>query len=255
MVWDTSIAKTSKKCNACQKEFIADETYFSSLAMASPASAVTASVRAEPAADTTPANQVIPTPDELPQAVTSKKVKPRPKVLVNDEQERFTRRDFCSACWEQSGAKQPDVFSFWQMKQVVKEQPKTPKEILLNFYDNMVNPQPLSASGSPAQSGQETMAASAAVAMPVFDPVLKSRVVYLFSLILIRKRLLKLKQTAVRENQRWLVLERTIENPKAALDPKAVPIIKTYEVPDIDIPPEELISLRDEFSRLFEFKI
>ncbi|MFH1226399.1 MAG: hypothetical protein V1701_00670 [Planctomycetota bacterium] len=261
MVWDTSIAKTSKKCNACQKEFASDEVYFSSLAAINPiarssscpqtgkssligvdSNAVKPAVDAVQAVQPAAGDAIRKHSDVSGQPVksASKPIKTKKQVSVQDEQERFARNDFCTACWEQSGAKQPDLFSFWQMKLAAKEQPKTPKEILISFFENMINPQPQEAGNA---------------ACAIVDPALKSKVVYLFSLILIRKRLLKLKQTAVRDNQRLLILERTIENPKAALETNAEPTIKTYEVPDMDIPQEDLISLRNEFSRLFEFKI
>lgn len=199
MVWDASIAKTSKQCNSCRKEFADNEAYFSSLATINPV--------ANPAGA-------------------------KPLGKGQEEQEHFERRDFCTACWEQAGAKQPDLFSFWQMRVLVKEPPKTPKDILINFFDNLIE-LPLDTTGraSPAQ----------------VDATLKPKVIYLFALILIRKRILKLKQSAVRDNQRLLILERPIDGSNTN--------VKTYEVPDIDIPPEELVSLRDEFSRLFEFKI
>lgn len=228
MVWDASIAKTSKHCHSCRKEFIADEVYFSSLAMLNQPGA-TASV-SQPLL----AGLSADLPEVPPETNKSSKKTGKPKkAIVKEETEHFERKDFCTACWEQSGAKQPDMFSFWQMKVVVKEAPKTPKDILVNFFDNLVSPPAdVSTPGQPA---------------PAIDSTLRPKVIYLFALILIRKRILKLKQSAVRDNQRLLVLERPVDGSNTN--------VKTYEVPDIDIPPEELVSLRDEFSRLFEFKI
>jgi hypothetical protein len=220
MVWDASIAKTSKQCHSCQKEFAAEEMYFSSLATINPATCPTGT---------------------------------KMSGKGQEESEHFERRDFCTACWEQAGAKQPDLFSFWQMKVVVKEPPKTPKDILINFFDNLIEP----------PSSRQNDGITGQAPATTIDTALRPKVIYLFALILIRKRILKLKQSAVRENpfpsgilrvngntqdkQRLLILERNLDGSNTN--------VKTYEVPDIDIPENELVSLRDEFSRLFEFKI
>lgn len=230
MVWDASIAKTSKQCHSCRKEFADNEAYFSSLAML---------------------NQPFPseilrvngnTQDKSGPTATTPSSK---KAQADEEAGHFERRDFCTACWEQAGAKQPDLFSFWQMRVVVKEAPKTPKDILINFFDNLIEPP-----SSRQDDGITGQAPATAI-----DTALRPKVIYLFALILIRKRILKLKQSIVRDNpfgntqdrQRLLILERNLDGSNTN--------VKTYEVPDIDIPENELVSLRDEFSRLFEFKI
>jgi hypothetical protein len=136
---------------------------------------------------------------------------------------RFIRYDFCINCWERRTASGEDTpFSFWQTRIATPpELPKTPKQVLLSFFDNLFVEEP----------HKENSIVG-----------IKEQIKYLFSLILLRKRLLKLTRAEYKDNKRFLLLERTGDN-------------KTYEVAEINISEKEFIALRNEFSKLFEFRI
>ncbi|MDI6789053.1 MAG: hypothetical protein QME51_11835, partial [Planctomycetota bacterium] len=74
------------------------------------------------------------------------------------------------------------------------------------------------------------------------DDKLKQQVKYLFALILLRKKLLRLKESFIKQGVKFLILERVSDN-------------RPYEVLEVSISDNEFIALRDEFSKLFEFRI
>lgn len=207
------------------------------------------------------------------------------KIPLPTNASRLVRQDFCTNCWEKrtaSGEEPP--FSFWQTKiSTPPEPPKTPRQVLLTFFDNLfIKPEasPSNAVGEESEKASDTSIELINPADPVRDrssqrddrksetPIstlskdktketvsnkasfisngadtkLKSQVKYLFALILLRKRLLKLKESVHKNDMRFLVFERVFDN-------------KIYEIPEITISEQELISLRDEFSKLFEFRI
>jgi len=155
---------------------------------------------------------------------------------------RLLRRDFCANCWERrTAAGEEPPFSFWQtVIEPPAEPPKTPREILLNFFDNLFK-EPACAESPvcvpPSGGIQDTR-----LTEPVGQARLKSQVKYLFALIMMRKKLLRLKNPLTKDNVRYLVLERFGDN-------------RVYEVAEVNISDEELDSLRQEFSQLFEFRI
>jgi len=181
------------------------------------------------------------------------------KIPLLIDASRLMRQDFCANCWEKrtaSGEESP--FSFWQTKIAASsELPKTPRQILLTFFDNLfieseapIHP-PLAGKQDALDEitdkpeNEKTATSSDSTAIPIAignDTKLKSQVKYLFALILLRKRLLKLKESVHKNDMRLLVFERVSDN-------------KIYEIPEISISEQELISLRDEFSKLFEFRI
>ena len=154
---------------------------------------------------------------------------------------RLLRRDFCANCWERrTAAGEEPPFSFWQTSiEPPAEPPKTPREVLLNFFDNLFVEDVMPAE-RPAENKDVIQVSNLGVPGP--DTRLKSQVKYLFALIMMRKKLLRLKSPLTRDNIRYLVLERFGDN-------------KTYEVQEVNISDEELTSLRQEFSQLFEFRI
>jgi hypothetical protein len=156
---------------------------------------------------------------------------------------RLIRQDFCANCWEKriaSGEESP--FSFWQTI-IAKslEPPKTPRQVLLDFFDNLFVELKTSAENTEGGAAKEEVDSSKEL-INLADDKLKSQVKYLFALILLRKRLLKLKESVSKNDMRFLVFERIANN-------------KIYEIPEINITEQELVSLREEFSRLFEFRI
>jgi len=152
---------------------------------------------------------------------------------------RLLRRDFCANCWERrTAAGEEAPFSFWQtIIEAPAEPPKTPREVLLNFFDNLFNEKAALSETPEVPQVQDTR-----LTEPVGQARLKSQVKYLFALIMMRKKLLRLKSPLTRGNARYLVLERFGDS-------------KTYEVAEVNISDEELTSLRQEFSQLFEFRI
>ena len=152
---------------------------------------------------------------------------------------RLLRRDFCANCWERrTAAGEEAPFSFWQtIIEAPAEPPKTPREVLLNFFDNLFNEKAALSETPEVPQVQDTR-----LTEPVGQARLKSQVKYLFALIMMRKKLLRLKSPLTRDNARYLVLERFGDS-------------KTYEVAEVNISDEELTSLRQEFSQLFEFRI
>ncbi|MFH1231106.1 MAG: hypothetical protein V1709_06370 [Planctomycetota bacterium] len=154
---------------------------------------------------------------------------------------RLVRQDFCSNCWEKrtaSGEEPP--FSFWRTRiTTLPEPPKTPRQILLNFFDNLfIEPEAPAENIADEEPEKELINTT--------DTKLKSQVKYLFALILMRKRLLKIKESVHKNDIRFLVL---VPTKSVGTDNKI------YEIPEINISEQELISLRDEFSKLFEFRI
>ncbi|MBI5779067.1 MAG: hypothetical protein HZA49_06385 [Planctomycetes bacterium] len=156
---------------------------------------------------------------------------------------RLLRRDFCANCWERrTAAGEEPPFSFWQtVIEPPAEPPKTPREVLLNFFDNLF------------KEATEVPAAENTSVPVVQDTRLKSQVKYLFALIMMRKKLLRLKSPLTRDNTRYLVLER-FAKPQRSPDNFGGDA-KVYEVAEVNISDEELDSLRQEFSQLFEFRI
>ncbi|MEW6025884.1 MAG: hypothetical protein AB1599_01125 [Planctomycetota bacterium] len=155
---------------------------------------------------------------------------------------RLLRRDFCANCWEKrTAAGEETPFSFWQtVIEPPAEPPKTPREVLLNFFDNLFReaPETPAAENTPAKPQRSPDYFGA----PPSDTRLKLQVKYLFALILMRKKLLRLKSPLTKDNIRYLVLERFSD-------------AKVYEVAEVNISDAELDSLRNEFSQLFEFRI
>ncbi len=139
-----------------------------------------------------------------------------------NQKEQLSRQDYCPACWNPESK---NFFSFWQTHLIIKNKPKTAKEVLIDFFDNLF------ASNNQEQTDQVSI-----------KPDMKPKVTYLFALILLRKKILKLKSELNKNDQEYLVLERSSDN-------------KTYEVPNLNITPDELIPLKNEFERLFEFEI
>ena len=201
------IEKTTKHCQNCNAYIEVSQHYFSALFL-----------------NLTPPDQ------SQPPAVGES----RP---TGEPVERLLRRDFCANCWERrTAAGEEAPFSFWQtVIDPPAEPPKTPREVLLNFFDNLFVDTTASAQASDVLSAP-------AAALQVPDSRLKSQVKYLFALIMMRKKLLRLKSPLTRDNARYLVLERFGDS-------------KSYEVQEVNISDEELTSLRQEFSQLFEFRI
>jgi hypothetical protein len=139
-----------------------------------------------------------------------------------DKKEQLLRQDYCTACWD---PKLTNLFSFWQTALIQLTKPKTAKEVLIGFFDNLINP----------ASNDETPA-------PDLQSEMRSKAIYLFTLILLRKKILKLKDEVIKDNQTYLIVERYSDN-------------KVYEILNLNIAEDELQTLRDEFSRLFEFEI
>lgn len=139
-----------------------------------------------------------------------------------DKKEHFVRQDYCQTCWNH---KPENLFSFWQTRLIIKTKPKTAKEVLINFFDNLL-------AADTSVPNEPTS----------IKPEIKPKVIYLFVLILLRKKILKLKSEIRKDDREYLVLERSSDN-------------KTYEVPNLNISPDELVPLKNEFSRLFEFEI
>ncbi|MBI4835458.1 MAG: hypothetical protein HY811_11665 [Planctomycetes bacterium] len=140
--------------------------------------------------------------------------------------EQFLRNDYCGACWE---SKSQGVFSFWRTQVTKKIQPKTPREILVEFFENLIAP----VQDKPVE----------------VDEALRPKIIYLFSLVLLRRKILKIKENIVKpaslaggDNQPYLVFER-------------IPDGKIYEVPEMAITDEELTGLKDQFAKLFDFEI
>lgn len=132
--------------------------------------------------------------------------------------ENFIRRDYCEPCW---GKKPEGIFSFWKTRLTPKTPPKTPREVLVEFFDNLLNPTATSLN---------------------IDDAIRTKVSYLFSLVLLRRKIVKIKENITKDNQPYLVLER-------------IPDGKIYEVPELSISEDELVTLREQFSGLFEFKL
>ncbi|HLD35548.1 MAG TPA: hypothetical protein VJC37_02415, partial [Planctomycetota bacterium] len=141
------------------------------------------------------------------------------------------------------------------------EPPKTPREVLLNFFDNLFLDTAVSTQtateGSPvvpadSQAGEAPQAPDTRLTELVGQARLKSQVKYLFALIMMRKKLLRLKSPLTKDNVRYLVLERFAAPPDGS---KAGQGGKVYEVAEVNISDAELDSLRQEFSQLFEFRI
>ncbi len=211
------IEKTTKHCQDCNSTIGVSQHYFSALFpnTGAPSSAAPAATKGSPVGAG----------------------EPRP---TGDPVGRLLRRDFCANCWERrTAAGEEPPFSFWQtVIDPPAEPPKTPREVMLNFFDNLfVDP---AASVPAAIEGSPVVGAPPVQAIP--DTRLKSQVKYLFALIMMRKKLLRLKSPLTRDNARYLVLERFGDN-------------KSYEVQEVNISDEELTSLRQEFSQLFEFRI
>ena len=138
---------------------------------------------------------------------------------VKAKGDNFLRRDYCNPCWE----KKPEgVFSFWKAKLTKKQAPKTPREVLVEFFDNLVNPVP---------DAQSEIAVEA-----------RPKIMYLFGLILLRRRIVKIKENILKDNQSYIVFER-------------IPDGKIYEVPEMALSDAELISLKDQFAKIFEFEV
>jgi len=175
---------------------------------------------------------------------TAEKIKPPARPDKNEpdsEVRRLGRQDYCSNCWERKTASGEEVpFSFWQTKYTkAPEPPKTSKQVLVAFFDNLFE-----APKTPEADAQAPPASPEGQipVIPTPENKLKEQAKYLFSLILLRKKILKLKAPIHKENVRYLVLERTVDN-------------KIYEVPEVSISEQELELLREQFSSLFEFRI
>jgi len=193
MGWE--FGKSTKKCAACDRAFGSGEEYFSALFW---------------------------------KATTD---------YTETVKENFIRKDYCIPCWEKKPSDaagkttgKPDkdassnVFSFWKTRITVKEVVKTPREVLVEFFDNLIEPsfQPKPDAPIPAE--------------------IRQKVIYLFALVLLRKKVLRIKENVSREGQPFIIFERTPDG-------------KVYEVLDLTISENELVSLRNEFSKLFEFEI
>jgi hypothetical protein len=241
------IEKTTKRCQNCTRTIETGKDYFSALFQ----------------------NQAAESGKAAPG--TPNGARPKKAVPSGTNASGLMRQDFCTNCWERrtaSGEESP--FSFWQTRIAApSEPPKTPRQVLLTFFDNLFiepveskentvgeghdKPKSVVSVSRPHDSsppeadlpqaqGSQKKTASETVLTATADSKLKSQVKYLFSLILLRKRLLKLKESIHKDNMKFLVFERVSDN-------------KIYEIQEIDISEQELISLRDEFSKLFEFRI
>jgi hypothetical protein len=226
------INKTTKKCQTCAKALGVNEDFFSALFYG----------LVEPAqAETKPDKKVCP-PLAAPQET-------KETDSVADVQQ-LNRQDFCSNCWERrmaSGDETP--FSFWQTKYTkVPEPPKTPKQILISFFDNLFETLKTEVASQATPTTSEAILEPSQANAPA-DPAsvraqdkLKAQAKYLFALILMRKKILKLRETQRQDLNRTLILERSVD-------------AKMYQVPEVSISEEELAALRDQFSNLFEFRI
>jgi len=205
MVWQ--VAKSTKKCAGCERGLDPDEEYFAALFINPPAEGSKA------------------------------------------QKDEFGRKDYCLACWANStnpdgfserepGTGKPNaIFSFWKTRMAPARVAKTPRQVLIEFFDNLVQPEFQPPEGDSASLTPEPAERGAAVI-----PESRDKITYLFALILLRKRIFKIKENITREEQSYLAFER-------------IPDGKVYEVKELTISDEELVSLRDEFSKLFEFEI
>jgi hypothetical protein len=239
MVWQ--IEKTTKRCQDCNATIAVSQHYFSALFL-----------------NSTPPDQSQPpvvTEGSPVGAGDSRPIgEPVERLLrpAHEGEARLWRRDFCANCWERrTAAGEEPPFSFWQtVIDPPAEPPKTPREVLLNFFDNLFV-DATAVSVHTETEGSPAVGAPQAQAVP--DTRLKLQVKYLFALIMMRKKLLRLKSPLTRDNARYLVLER-FAKPQRSPDNFGGDS-KSYEVQEVNISDEELTSLRQEFSQLFEFRI
>lgn len=205
MEWD--FGKTTKKCTDCNKTLPTDEFFFSALFFLR---------TARP-----PAGQANPQDESVDESVRPDATSGR---LGGDG--RFLRQDYCATCWT---SKRESVFSYWKTKITAKQITKTPREVLIEFFDNLLN----------YSQDKPPMVPDDKAAM---DEAIRSKIIYLFSLILLRRKIFKIKESIRKDNQPFIVFER-------------VPDGKGYEVAELSISEEELVKLKDQFSKLFEFEI
>jgi hypothetical protein len=157
-----------------------------------------------------------------------------PDQIGNAEQ--FLRSDYCGACWE---SKSQGVFSFWRTQITKKAQPKTPREILVEFFENLIS----------ANSGVDPAGNPSDNKLSYINEAMRPKIIYLFSLVLLRRKIFRIKENIVKpaspaggDNRTYLVFERIPDN-------------KVYEVPEMAITDEELAGLKDQFAKLFDFEI
>ncbi len=287
MAWE--FAKSSKKCQDCQKNFESEEIYFSALfvlvdkkkdtenfvrhdycppcwerkiapvetpvPVSQPVSTETTQpdIQSDTATQTEP-----PAPAQPTEASSSQAVE---ETAPPAEQNQAAPEPVTDQATEP--AKQPEQhFSFWQTQMAVKNKPKTPREVLISFFDNLINSAPgpetteaqpaaadLSAEAlakeetdPPVQQTEETSPSDEEKNKASITAKLRPKVIYLFSLILLRKKILKLTGQKTKDGQDFLLMEKVGSQ-------------KKYEIADLKIEEEELITLREEFANLFEFDL
>lgn len=125
--------------------------------------------------------------------------------------EGFGRRDFCVPCWSAEG--RPDAFSYWKARAPESAPRKQDqRRALMDFFERVMSP----------REGEEA----------------RPKLAYLFALILMQKRALRLVEQAEGEGGTVLVLERAADG-------------KVFRVVDPRIVDSEIDGLRLEMSALF----
>ncbi|MGR3309501.1 MAG: hypothetical protein ACUZ77_01895 [Candidatus Brocadiales bacterium] len=131
---------------------------------------------------------------------------------IYDEIQQFTRKDFCAPCWQKDD--KGDVFSFWKTripKANTPPQKHLDNTVLLNFF--------LKLEGNPEPQ--------------------KQKLRYALALFLMRKKLLKYKDTVRSCGKELLILEYPQED-------------KVFEVSDPQLTEEEIAALTSNLLALFD---
>lgn len=125
--------------------------------------------------------------------------------------EGFERKDFCLACWGASG--RPESFSFWKAR-APEAAPKKQdqRRAVMDFFDRLMS--------------------------PVEGDTPRPKLAFLFALILMQKRALRLVEQVIEGETTTMVLERASDG-------------RTFRVADPRIAESEFDALRVEMSALF----
>jgi hypothetical protein len=128
---------------------------------------------------------------------------------------QFRRRDVCEACWEKG--EKDKFFSFWRARLPKKgEKSKENVPAIIQIFKKL--------NADPQGSGNA------------------AKLQYLLALVLMRKRVLRMKDQVRDEHGTFLEVE-------------SLPDHVMYRVPDLEIPEAEMGALKDEFSKMLEMDL
>ena len=154
-------------------------------------------------------------------------------LFLSDE--AVQRKDFCLSCW--NPADEPGHFSFWKSAIPKKNAPKPDnRHNVLKVLEKLMGQSAEPAGEDTAEAAAENTAQDAAQQL---SEETRKKLIFLLALTLMRKKVLKLKESCTENNEELMILEKFSDG-------------TILKIPVLAIPEAELNTLKDDLAKILD---